>query len=224
MDSDDLKRFLSGTKLLRPPKHLLATFGATRIEYHMVSSIDRMPGKTRLREGFVVSDKPAVLTPEALKDRFEGFGPDAERFRDWLDTRFADVLRALEYRFKNADQKTSVLSSSVQETAERIKSDLDGRDLASAALIECPDTAWSLALMSFTLEEAKRAFPTNVRDLESRGRFDADGGAGRRRRAEVEALFAKAAGDSEARRRLGHALREYGLFAEYEDRFLSLFQ
>ncbi len=224
MDSDDLKRFLGGTKLLRPPKHLLSTFGATRIEYHMVSAIDRLPGKTRLREGFVVSDKPAVLTPESLRDRFEGFGPDAERFRDWLDTRFADVLRALEYRFKNADQKTSVLAAGVRETAERIKADLDGRDLASAALIECPDTAWSLALMSFTLEEAKRAFPTNVKDLETRGKFDPDGGARRRRRAEAEALFAKAARDEGARRLLGHMLRESGLFGEYEDRYLALFQ
>ncbi|MBI5596756.1 MAG: hypothetical protein HY928_11755 [Elusimicrobia bacterium] len=224
MDPKTIEAYMKATRLVRPPKHRLSTFGATRIEYHLVSPIDDMPHKTRLREGFVVSEKPAVLTAEALEERFEGFGTEAADFKDYIDARYGDLLRALEYRFKNADPRTSVLGSAPQETSARIKADLDARDLDQAALIECPDPAWPLALMSFTLDEARRSFPGNVSDLERRGRFDPDGGAGRRVRAEVDALFARAAKDPDARKLLGLNLREHVLMEEFEDRFLALFR
>ncbi|MDE2292057.1 MAG: hypothetical protein KGL53_08235 [Elusimicrobia bacterium] len=223
MDGKLIARWLRETTIVRAPKHLLSTFGATRIDYHLVSPIEGLAGKTRLREGQVLSEKPQILTAEALRERFEGFGPEGEQFREFIDARYGDVLRSLEYRFRNADPRTTLLSSDPRDAAERIKQDVDARDVAQAAVIACPDPAWPLALMSFTLEEAKRSFPSNVRDLETRGRFDPDSGAGRRRRAEVEAMFERAARDSGARSLLGAKLREYGLFEEYEDRFLGLF-
>lgn len=224
MDRKDIEGWLKRTSMVRPPKRLLATFGATRIEYHLVSPLDGAPARTRLREGFVVSERPKVLTAEALRERFEGFGEDADSFREYIDARYADLLRALEYRFKNEGLKTRVIRSKAETAAARIKADLDGRDVAQAAVISCPDPAWSLALMTFTLEESRRSFPTNVADLERRGRFDPDGGAGRKARAEVEALFAKARSDEDARKLLGLKLREYGLMDEYEDRFLELYR
>jgi hypothetical protein len=77
--------------------------------------------------------------------------------------------------------------------------------------------------MKFTLDEASRSFPGHVQDLERRGMFDADGGEGGRRRREIEALFRDAERDRAAVEALKVKLREYGLFGEYEDRFLALF-
>jgi len=77
--------------------------------------------------------------------------------------------------------------------------------------------------MRFTLDEASRSFPTNLRDLERRGAFAPEGPQGSRRRAEIESLFSRARGDAGARESLGRKLREYGLFEEYEERFLQLF-
>ena len=171
MDPKLIARYLRETRLLRPPKRLLSTFGATRIEYHMVSPVEGMPSKTRLREGLVVSERPKVLTREALRERFEGFGDDAAEFRRYLDERYADVLRALEYRFKNDGLRSTVVASAPEETSARIIADVDAREVPQAAVIATPDAAWSLALMSFTLEEAKRSFPTNVQDLDRRGLF-----------------------------------------------------
>lgn len=157
---------------MRPPKRLLATFGATRIEYHLVSPMDGAPTKTRLREGMVVSERPKIMTPDSLKERFEGFGDDAASFREFLDSRYAELLRALEYTFRNDGLRSTVVASPPEETSARIVSDVDSRDVAQAAVITTPDAAWSLALMSFTLEEAKRSFPTNVKDLDRRGLFE----------------------------------------------------
>lgn len=224
MDPATIAKFLKQTRLLRPPTHRLSTFGATRIEYHLVSPVEDLPERTRLREGWVVSEKPAILTPEALRDRFEGFGEDAKEFSDWLTGRYRDLLRALEYRFKNQGLRTRVVHRSPASAAQAIREDVDTRSVDAAAVIECPDAAWSLALMKFTLDEASRSFPTNLRDLERRGLFDADSGEDRRRRVEVEALFDQARTDPSARAELGRRLKAYDLLGEYEDRFLSLFR
>lgn len=223
MDRELFERWMKETHLVRSPTTRLATFGATRIDYHLVSPVDGMPGKTRLREGSVLSEKPAVLTPESLRERFDGFGEEAGHYKEFIDSRYGELLRALEYRFKNMDFKTTVLASDARATAERIKAEADARTSAQDAVIACPDPAWSLALMTFTLEEARRSFPGNVQDLERRGKFDPDGGTGRRRRGEIEGLFERARRDTDARRLLGLRLREYGLASEYEDRFLGLF-
>ncbi|HVE12522.1 MAG TPA: hypothetical protein VNI01_03940 [Elusimicrobiota bacterium] len=218
-----IAKLLGQTRLVRPPQKLLSTFGATRIEYHLVSPVDDLPNKTRLREGRVVSERPSILTPELLQERFEGFGEDSREFSEWINARYRDVLRALEYRFKNLDLTTRVLSEDFHAIAGRIREDVDARQVAHAAVIECPDSAWSLALMNLTLEQAARSFPVNVKDLDARGMFAADRGQDARRRREVESLLERARTDPALREAAGRKLREYGLFSEYEDRFLALF-
>ncbi len=224
MDGKQIRFFLENTILIRKPKKLLSTFGATRIEYHLVSPIDQMKDKTRLREGIVISQKPQILTPDSLKERFSGFGEDSDAFAEWIQNKYRDVLHALEYNFKNQNPNATVISENAHETALKIRDDVDQREINQAAVIECPDAGWSLALMHFTLEEAARAFPTNVQDFEQHGLFDPGSNADRSRRNEIERIFDKAKSDRDARQVLGMKLREYNLFDEYEDRFLALFK
>lgn len=205
------------------PKRRLATFGATRIDYHLISDVDGLTDRTRLREGVVVSQKPLILTPDAFQERFEGFGADAAEFARWVSTAYRDLLRSLEYNFRNQGSSARVISSDPRAVADSMLADFDARDVVDQAVIRCPDAAWSLALMKFTLDEAARSFPGHVRDLERRGMFAPDRGEGERRRREVEALLEDARKDRGHVEALGRKLREYGLFEEYEDRFLSLF-
>ena len=223
MDRSTIAKFLRETQLLVQPERRLSTFGATRIRYHLVSSIDGSGDRTRLRQGLVVSEKPHILTPDALRERFEGFGEDSGEFARWLGEEYRDLLRALEYKFRNQDLVSRVLRDDPLEVAGRIHKEIASAGSTDSVLMRCPDSAWSLALMRFTLEEAKRSFPVNVRDLERRGHFAADGPEGLRRKNELEALFVRAARDADARSALGKRLRDYGLFEEYEDRFLALF-
>lgn len=223
MDLDLIRLILSQTRILRTPAHVLSTFGATHVPYHLISPVEDMKGKTRLRKGEVTSDKPKILTKESFLQRFEGFGADAGEFAQWINSSYSDLLRALEYNFKNQGFHTEVLSEKPQVVADRIKSELDQSDSRDQAVIRCPDAGWSLALMKFTLDEAARSFPVHVRDLERRGLFDPSGKELERRRREIERLFAAAASDREVLKSLGEKLREYGLFEDYEDRFLGMF-
>lgn len=223
MNADRLRSLLAGIEILRAPRRRLATFGATRIEYHLISPLAGTPARTRLREGSVVSERPKILTPEAFQERFEGFGDDDAEFARWANTAYRDLLRALEYNFRNQGLAAREVGEDARLVAENLLKDLDARDQTERAVIRCPDAGWSLALMKFTLDEASRSFPTHLRDLERRGAFAPDGGELERRRRKVEAMFPTAARDPRARDELGRRLREWGLFEEYEDRFLSLF-
>lgn len=223
MEASLIQSFLRRTEILRAPRQALATFGATDIEYRLISPVEDLKNKTRLREGKVLSRRPQILTPESLAERFEGFGPEAKEFASWLNASYRDLLRALEYNFKNSGFATRVICEPPQAVAQRIVAELDGRDLRNQAVILCPDGAWSLALMKFTLDESARSFPVHVRDLERRGLFNPAAKAQDNRRREIESLFARAASDPGARQALGRKLREYGLFESHEDRFLSLF-
>lgn len=223
MASDPIEKLLARTEILRAPRHRLATFGSTRIDYHLISTVDEAPNRTRLREGTVVSRRPAILTPDAFRDRFEGFGDEAAEFARWISTAYRDLLRGLEYNFSNQDRAARVISEDPRLVAQRMLADFNARSVTDQAVIRCPDGAWSLALMKFTLDEAANSFPGHVRDLERRGMFSPDRGEGARRRREVEALFDCARRDRSVIEALGRKLREHGLFEEYEDRFLSLF-
>ncbi len=209
--------------MLRQPKHVLATFGSTEIEYHLLSPVDRLADKTRLRSGKVLSERPQILTADALRERFQGFGPEAAPFLDFLSLNYGDALGALQYVFKNQDMQSSVLSEKPEALASRLAQSWDGEGNEKKALVLCPDGAWTLALMKLTLDEAVRSFPTHMRDLGRRGLFDPARHAEDRRRREIEALFADAGADRGVLKLLGEKLREYGLFDEYEGRYLSYF-
>lgn len=223
METALIRSFLRQTEILRTPQRTLSTFGATQIKYHLISSVEDLQNRTRLREGTVISERPKILAPESFAERFEGFGEEARQFAQWLTRSYRDLLRALEYNFKNQGLATRVICEGPQAVAESIKADLDRREARDQAVIRCPDGAWSLALMKFTLDESARSFPVNVRDLERRGLFDPAAGLEDGRRREIERLFSAASRDRGALGLLGEKLREYGLFAEYEDRYLSFF-
>lgn len=223
MTPELIRAFLSQTRVLRAPSRALSTFGATIIPYHLISPVENFKDKTRLRQGTVHSRKPQILTAESFAQRFEGFGDEAREFGSWLNSTYGELLRALEYNFKNDGSGARVMADKPRDVAERIAAELDESDARDQAIILCPDAAWSLALMKLALDETARSFPVNVRDLERRGMFDLAGREESRRRKEIEGLFASARANHEARDLLGRKLHEYGLFAEYEDRFLSLF-
>lgn len=166
MDRKLLRAYLKETEVVRPPSKRLSTFGATTLRYRLVSSIEDLP-RTRLRSGTVRSEKPVIITPEAFAERFQGFGEKAGEFLELLKPAYRDLLRVLEYNFKNEGFSARVISSPAPQVTGRILA-----EEADSVVIRCPDGAWSLALMKMTLDEAQRSFPVNVRDLDRRGKFN----------------------------------------------------
>jgi len=223
--SETHKQFLAvmqQTRVVRFPRHALATFGVTEIHYNLVTAVSSEPPASLLRTGVVTASRPMILTPESLAQRFEGFGERAAEFEGWLKEMNHEALRALEYKFQNRPENTFPHSLDARELTEKVRRDIEASGAGRTALIQAPEAVWPFALMKFILEETARSFRSNVQELEERGLFDPAQAAVRARRREIEGLFVAAPRDPAALRALGKKLQEYGLFDEYQDRFFGL--
>jgi len=213
---------MNRTQILRPPKHTLATFGSTTLNYVLISEIPNTENQCRLREGRVTAQRPRIITPDLWRKRFEGFGEETEIYKGLMDQMFGESLRALEYTFKNDLDKTSVETTSVKELTQRTMDVMNRQSTPRTALLQGPDAAWGLSVMKFIVEMSLRSFPVNLRELEEHDSFDPQKRLQAQMRRRVEVLFKEAASNPEALKALGQTLRETGLFPEYEDRFFSL--
>jgi len=212
---------LSGTKILRPPKHRVATFGATTLSYVLLSQLPE-PGQCRLREGEVIAQRPAIMTAEQWRERFQGFGDNARAFQDAMENLYGEAFRGLEYNFRNELRQTSIEHFPLETVAERMGRAMDLEDAQRKALLQGPDQNWAFSLMKFIVDTSVRSFPSNVRELEERGLFDPHGRELNRRKREIESLFQEAQGRPDQIKMLGQRLKDWGLFEAYEDRFFAL--
>ena len=222
MDNARALKILGATRVIRIPKKRLATFGDTRIPYHLVSGVENLPGRCRLREGNILAERPKILTPDAFKNRFHGFGPRAREFVDWMTESYGDVLRALEYYFKNSLEHTRVLHQDPKTVLENLRKEQEAQETPGSAVLFCPDAGWQLALMKFIVDETQRSFPIHLREMQERDFFNPEAREQKRRRREVEALLQAASRDRSLIKLLGEKLKTYDLFQEYEDSFLAL--
>jgi hypothetical protein len=220
---------MNKTKILRPPRHTLATFGTTTFDYVLLSPLPDASQECRLREGRVTAERPKIITPDVWKKRFEGFGEETEVYKGVMDQAFGDELRALEYTFKNELQRTSVETAGLPDVANRALKTMALENAPRTTLLQGPDATWGLSLMKFIVEMSLRSYPINLRELHEHDCFDPDKRIEAQTRQRIERMFketAQASGQPETHRaliqKLGEALKETGLFSEYEDRFFAL--
>lgn len=216
------KLAIQHTKILKNPKHRLSTFGQTEINYFFLAEVAGFKDRSRLREGVVIAEKPKIITPDFLKNRFEGFGPESEEVGRRFTELYGESLRALEYKFRNEDKSTQIEYTNTEALAERIMKDLAEMRNEQSAVIAGPDQTWQISLMKFIADECLASFESNLRDLEQHGFFDTPEKIMKERKKEIEELFQRARTDPALISRLGKKLRAYALFKEYEDRFLDL--
>ena len=215
-------KVMRSTKILRPPKHALATFGSTTLHYVLLSQIPQAANQCRRREGRVTAERPKILTPDLGRKRFAGFGEETEIYKGLMDQMFGEAFRGLEYLFKNELDSTSLETSPLPEVAERTLHTMESENAPRTALLQGPDAAWGFSIMQFIVEVSLRSFPANVKELDERGLFEPEKRAETRQRQQIEQLFREAPHHPPSLKTLAATLNASGLFAEYEDRFFAL--
>jgi hypothetical protein len=213
---------LRRTRIIKPPKHAISTFGTTTLRYILLSMVPGQPDYCRLREGEVTAQRPKILTPEFWQDRFKGFGDDSETYHKEMEKVYGEALKGLEYSFKNDLKNTSLEHATLPEVCDRTQQLMNQEDALRTALLEGPDSQWPLSIMKFIVDMSLRSFPTNVRELDERGFFNPEQKRETRQRFEVEKLFQQATSDRTLIPKLAETLKQSGLFSDYEDRFFGL--
>ena len=215
------------TRVVRPPKQHLATFGITTLQYYIVtepSYSELVAGEEEsvVRQGTMISQRPGVVTPTYMLN-LGGFSDDAERYMESLARRLGPNSPGLLYEYRNEPGGMEIVGGPVATVGGRIADDLDkrGKDLASVILGK--DDFWDVSLLKFIYEYTAASLASNLSEMHSMGLLDPEPGGDVPRAVvqRIEELFqqVKQGLDPLA---LKQELDRWGLFDHYQDRFFSL--
>lgn len=223
---------IENTKVVRPPKQALATFGVTNIRYYLVtepsySGLDGLGDtneETVVREGRVIAERPKIVTPYYLTSMFEGFQHGKE-YADFIMRRYGPNEPGLLYRYRNEAGGVNIVSGAVNAVVERLNGVIDAENERLSAIVTGIDEMWDVSLMKLVHDVARNSLQKNVMDLYRQGMLQLDGrGVPEDARRNIEELFSRVGRGEGDPSELKTELDAWNLFGEYEDRFLRLFR
>lgn len=231
MDIDKrIENAVRRTEIIRTPKQSLYTFGTTNIYYYLVtepaySELINNTSETVVREGRVIAERPKIVTPYYLS-RLEGFGMEARRYFEALIDEYGErSIHGLFYTYRNEPKELNIISDNIPSVVEKLNAEIDKRGDPLAAIIKGEDELWDVSLMKFIFEITRRSVPHNLRQMGQRGLLNIDArGTPADARVRIDELFGKVTRGESEPGELKDELERWGLFEEYEDKFLNLFR
>ena len=176
-----------------------------------------------VREGRVIAARPKIVTPAYLTN-LEGFSSQARRFIEMMAEKSPHEAGII-YSYKNEPKEMNIISESMEEVVSKISQRIDSQGDPLTAIIRGIEEMWDVSLLKFTFELTNKSVYTNVAEMEKRGllRIDSEG-IPTDARSYIEELFERARQDPSYAPLLVTELKRWGLFHEYQDRFLNLFR
>jgi len=222
MDIDDrIVDAMHRTELIRAPKRRLSTFGSTTMEYFVVTELTEQ--MSAVRDGKVLAERPRIVTPYYLL-HVEGFSEGARRFLGMMAQQNPHEP-GIFYSYKNEPHSTNVVSEPLAVVIGNLSARLEAEDRPLSAIIRGVEDVWDVAVMMFIYDLTRRAAGGNYADFQRHGMFNMDGsGLPAAARQQIELLFAVVREDRSRASELVTELNRWGVYQEYEDRFLALFK
>ena len=154
------------------PSHRLETFGNTLVNYHLVSELPDHPGKVRVREGRLEAHQPLVITPHVAEVEMEGFGDEAKAYLEFLKENEKN-LRILQYGYhlKSDNFSEQIVTDRLSVVTERVKEEVLASNDKFAAVVQCVDEPWDVALVELWLREVNRSAGGNITELQQKGKL-----------------------------------------------------
>jgi hypothetical protein len=228
-EDEKIRNAVENTEILRTPRQDLYTFGTTNIYYYLVtepaySDLIDDATETVVREGRVRAERPRIVTPHYLYG-LEGFSTDARRYFEQLIETYGPNMPGLLYTYRNEPGEMNIVSDHWRSVVEKLNARIDDKGDQLAAIIKGTDELWDVALMKFIFELTRRSLSGNVGQLDARGLLKVDDqGVPADARRQVEELFGEVRRGETAAAVLKEELDRWGLFEEYQDRFLGIFR
>ena len=157
-------------RFILEPRHRLETFGNTLVNYHLISELDDHPGKIRVREGRLEAHQPLVITPNLAPIEAEGLGDEAKAYLEFLKET-EKHLRILRYGYhlKSDNFSEQIVTDRLSVVTERVKGEVIESNDAFAAVVQCVDDPWDVALVELWLREVNRSARGNIDELQKNG-------------------------------------------------------
>jgi hypothetical protein len=210
---------VNNTEVISVPERRLETFGATMVNYHLVTELMDSVNKVRVRVGKLKAFRPEIITPQSIDEMMlEGFGNEARNYADWLHKN-AQEMQILKYGFKVQKQEINdyILTDSLQTVVDRVKGEVSGRGDPLGAVLVGVDRPWEVCLLKLMVELVQHSVAGNIQDIRQHQR---DHKA--QLHQQLEQTFLAASRDASKVPELADLLRRNGLFERFEDRFFAV--
>ena len=210
---------VNNTEVISVPERRLETFGATMVNYHLVTELMDSVNKVRVREGKLKAFRPEIITPQSVDEMMlEGFGNEAKNYADWLHKNSQD-MQILKYGFKVQKQEINdyILTDPLQMVVDRVKGDITVRNDPLGAVLVGVDRPWEVCLLKLMVELVQNSVAGNIQDIRQQQR---DHKA--QLHQQIEQAFLAASRDASKVPELADLLRQNGLFKRFEDRFFAV--
>jgi hypothetical protein len=229
MESEEkIRNAVKNTQIVRAPKQSLATFGLTNVYYYLVAEATYSElinsSETVIREGRVIAERPKIVTPSYLS-RVQGFSPEAKKYFEMLMTEYDPNSPGLFYAYRNEPKELNVVSDNVVSVIQKLNTEIDQKGDPLASIIKGEDMLWDVSILKFIYEITSRSVGENVRQLNRQGLLKVDSsGLPADARLRIEGLFKMVEKGELEPSELKTELDRWNIFAEYQDRFLSIFK
>ena len=170
MRQDDFEYAIENTRVVLAPDQQIATFGATRFQFYLVSELMDAVNQVRVRRGSLQADRPQIVTPENLvRLLLDGFGEQAHRYVERLRD-YASNVAVLRYgfEFRRSDVTEHTVRDNLDSVIGRTRREAESAEEASA-VIHGVDDAWEVCLLKFTIDLIQRSSRQNFGDFRQRG-------------------------------------------------------
>ena len=167
---DDVAYAMESTFVVHEPDRRIDTFGTTNFEFHLLTEPMDEVGLVRIREGKMEAERPQILRPDGYEELlFEGFGEQADVFREWFK-QFGN-LSLVKYGFNFAKREftESTAAEPIEAVRDRIVDDIRVSGNPSRAVIIGVDDTWEISLIKFTMEMIAKSLEINAFDFKRRG-------------------------------------------------------
>ena len=215
-DSFDFWYAVHHTRFELPPSNTLETFGATVVDYHLVSEVMDAVGQIRIRQGRLHAERPEIVSPaQMLQTPTEGFESEAaRRYLEWMRRHQEDLL-ILKYgfRLRRDGGVSEVVHGTLDEVLDRVTHRIQRGSNPLAAVVRGVDEPWEVCLVKLAADLVQRSAGRHSMELRSDPRGEQH---------DIESAFAAAARDRSRIGDLSSLLHRLGRFDEYEDRFFAL--
>jgi len=222
MEPDEKILFaIENTKVIRPPRQRLSTFGSTNVYYYMITEL--MQEVNVVREGRVIAARPKIVTPAYLIN-IEGFSGSAKRYIQMIAEQNPYEPGIL-YSYKNETTETNISSQSLPDILDKINQRIDSHSDPLSAVIKGVEEMWDVSLMKFTFELTRSSLQQNVNEFYSSGRLNSnEQGIPKDAIDSIEELFDAVRKEPSRAPELVSELQRWNVWAKYQDRFLQLFK
>ena len=240
---EKIKKAMDGTSVILDPKELISSFSSTTVRYYMLTVpmyLDfegrATDSETIIREGKITWQKPKLLTPSYMM-RVEGFSDEAKRAFEMIASEDSDLAMIL-YRLRLAkdSERMDIVSESLNTVLDKIIDDINKRGEKHTAIIKGVDEFWDVSLSKFAQElMTKSAYFSQLPDMLERNAIGMNNngfpvvtrdsmGIPIAARKEIEIMFRLFEKGEVKPSKLKEELDRWGVFEQYQDRFLSFFR